>query len=418
MTYHRAADYLAGLVEARILPGLERIAQVLEILGQPHRTYPHILIGGTNGKGSTLALMGSVLLEAGFRTGLYTSPHLSSFEERIRIGNHLLPKKDLPGLVEDVRAAGVSLSYFEFVTAMALLHFARCRVDLAILEVGLGGRWDATNATDPILSVITRVDLDHCQGLGETIEEVAGEKACIMRPQRPVVLGPLNRKTMDLLLIAAEEKEAVPLAAGRDFTVARTSGGLSYKGKKWSMEGLRPALQGRFQDGNAACALASLEWLAGEGFDIPDRAVRRGLETTRWPGRFQVFKGPPRIIVDSAHNPAAMAALVESLGSEPGKTVWLFSALKEKDVTGIIREMQGTGVKVVVVSLDHPRAMDLGDLKVAFEGTGLDVLTETGVSSGFRRAVQESGQAGTVVVAGSVFLAGAVLESLDEVVGD
>lgn len=417
MTYREAAAYLTGLVEERIQPGLEPIEQTLEILGQPHRSYPHALVGGTNGKGSTLAFMGSVLSHAGYRVGLYTSPHLHDFEERIRVGNDLLPRDDLPRLVEEVRGTGAVLSYFELATAMALLHFARRGVDLALLEVGLGGRWDATNATDPMLSVITSVDLDHCDWLGPTVEDISREKACIMRSGRPVVLGPAARPGMDVLLDEAVDRGAHPFVANRDFTMEGTGMGFRFKGRAWTVDGLRLGLPGNFQEDNAACAMASIECLRREGFTVTSEAARRGLETARWPGRFQILDGPARLIVDSAHNPAAVRALVRSLDWDTSETVWLFSSLKDKDVRGMVSEIPDKGGKVVVVPLDHTRAMPLDDLAEAFGESGLDVIVVNDISSGLRRALAEAGDGGTVVAAGSIYLAGAVLRSVEKKAG-
>lgn len=411
MTYQEAVDYLSGLVEVRILPGLTRIRQALDALGQPHRSFPHLLVGGTNGKGSTSSFLGSVLTAAGYRVGLYTSPHLFSFRERIRIGDDLLTRKDLPRLVEAVIETGISLSYFEFATAMALVHFARQHVDMAILEVGLGGRWDATNATDPILSVITNVDMDHSEWLGRTVEEVAGEKACIMRPGRPAVLGAGEGTGLDTLLEKAAEMGADALVAGRDFLMTRGPQGLCFKAPGWAIDGLRPGLKGQFQVANAACALASVGILREKGFQVAAEAVRRGIEAVQWPGRFQVIGGPVKLVVDSAHNPAAMKALVESLDLVPSEVIWLFSALSDKDVPGMIRQIPRPTGGVVTVPLDHDRAMSLDDLVAAFRESGLDVVAETGISSGLRKAVEKAGRRGTVIVAGSIFLAAAVLGS-------
>ncbi|MCK5351324.1 bifunctional folylpolyglutamate synthase/dihydrofolate synthase, partial [bacterium] len=189
MTYELALSYLASLSESRIKPGLERIREALSALGSPHLKFPHVLVGGTNGKGSVVSFMGAVLSSAGYRAGLFTSPHLHRFEERIVVDSHAVTRDELPGLVQEVKDVGVEMTYFEFATAMALLYFARQGVDLAVLEVGLGGSWDATNATEPVLSVITSVDLDHQDWLGHTLGEVAREKSGIMRNQKSVVVG-------------------------------------------------------------------------------------------------------------------------------------------------------------------------------------------------------------------------------------
>ncbi len=414
MTYQEAANYLSGLTETRIKPGLERIIRALNILGNPNSEYPQIIIGGTNGKGSTAAFMGSVLDAAGYRAGLFTSPHLYRFEERIRVGNQLLPSEDLPYLVADIRKTGVDLSYFEFTTAMALLHFSRAGVDLALLEVGLGGRWDATNAVDPVLSIVTGVAMDHSDWLGDTLEQVALEKVQILRPGRPAILGRIPQEVKEVVFDEAALIGAQVYLLGRDFRLGPAGGKLVYSGLSRSMEGLDLGLKGFFQLSNAACAIAALESLEKTGINIPSDAVHKGLAEVRWPGRYHVVQESPRLIVDSAHNPDAVAALINALEGTGGPLVWLFSALKDKDTRGMAELIDGAGGAIYLVELDHPRAASVIDLREIFTGTGLKIFGEQSVSSGLERALSKAGRKGTVVVAGSVFLAGSVLGLLGE----
>ncbi len=414
MTYQEAANYLSGLTETRIKPGLERIIRALNILGNPNSEYPQIIIGGTNGKGSTAAFMGSVLDAAGYRAGLFTSPHLYRFEERIRVGNQLLPSEDLPYLVADIRKTGVDLSYFEFTTAMALLHFSRAGVDLALLEVGLGGRWDATNAVDPVLSIVTGVAMDHSDWLGDTLEQVALEKVQILRPGRPAILGRIPQEVKEVVFDEAALIGAQVYLLGRDFRLGPAGGKLVYSGLSRSMEGLDLGLKGLFQLSNAACAIAALESLEKTGINIPSDAVHKGLAEVRWPGRYHVVQESPRLIVDSAHNPDAIAALINALEGTGGPLVWLFSALKDKDTRGMAELIDGAGGAIYLVELDHPRAASVIDLREIFTGTGLKIFGEQSVSSGLERALSKAGRKGTVVVAGSVFLAGSVLGLLGE----
>jgi dihydrofolate synthase/folylpolyglutamate synthase len=412
MTYEMALAYLAGLSESRIRPGLERIEKVLSFFGSPQLKFPHVLIGGTNGKGSVVTMMGSVLERTGLRVGRFTSPHLHRFEERIVVDGAPLPPDRLQYLVSVVRASNADLSYFEFATTMALLHFASVPVEIALLEVGLGGRWDATNATDPLLSVITSIAVDHERWLGDTIEKIAAEKAMIMRRSRPVVINGAEKTALKVLLDYSDSLNSHVILGGRDFSAqyedsART---MRYTGSNWEMNGLRLGLRGRFQVENAATSLAALECLARLGFPVNRTAVAQGLAAARWPGRFEELGVAPKIIVDSAHNRAAARALVQSL--DPGQdVVWLFSALEDKDLEGMTAEMLPLGQRFVLVPLDHPRACGLDEM-VRRMPDGAEVMKTLSVGEGLRKAATEAGKDGAVVAAGSVFLASAVIEEV------
>jgi dihydrofolate synthase/folylpolyglutamate synthase len=414
MTYELALSYLASLNESRIKPGLERIREALSALGSPHLKFPHVLVGGTNGKGSVVSFMGTALSGAGYHAGLFTSPHLHRFEERIVVGGHPVTRDELPSLVQAVKDTRVEMTYFEFVTAMALFYFARQGVDLAILEAGLGGRWDATNASEPMLSMITSVDLDHQHWLGHTLGEVAQEKSGIMRNQKPVVVGPLGSIAKEVILRQAEAVGARVIEFGRDFNARWevTSSGLQFEGMKWSIKGLVPGLKGLFQLDNAACALAALEALEASGFEISREEAVRGIESARWPGRFQEVDSSPPIIVDAAHNQAAVKALVDSLG-EGKQVVWLFSALSDKNLGGMIGEMTHLGNRFVLVPLNHPRGRTVLELEDEMP-EGAYIKGASNVRQGIEKAVRLAGEKGRVVVAGSVVLAGEVLKVLEE----
>lgn len=412
MTYQEALDHLNSLGESRIRPGLARITEALSILGEPHKEFPHVLVGGTNGKGSVIAMMGAVLGEAGYRVGRFTSPHLFRFEERINVGGSELLRHQLPELVSEVRDTGVSLTYFELAAACAILHFSREKVDLGLLEVGLGGRWDAVNAADPVLSVITNIHYDHMEWLGPTLGEIAREKACIMRRGRPAVLGAMSPDAVSVISREARDIGTVPYLYGSDYTISVQGSGFSYRGRSWKIDNLKLALEGRFQEKNAACSLAALESLGELGFSIPSAAVEKGLSRVRWPGRFQRIGGSPEIIVDSAHNPDALRALIGALSSPAGPRVWVFSALGDKDIQGMVQQVAGKADVFVVVPIPHPRAADPERIREAFLKSGKNVLMAETVSQGISLAVKEAGQKGKVVVAGSVYLAAAALAEL------
>jgi len=404
-----ALDYLDGLQESRIRPGLERIEKALACLGSPHLGFPHIIVGGTNGKGSVVAFLGRVLGAAGFSVGCFTSPHLHRFEERIVVDHDPVDSGTLENLVEEVRGTGIELSYFEFATALALLHFNRKAVDIAVLEVGLGGRWDATNATDPIVSVITSVSLDHTEWLGADVSGIAVEKAMILRPGRPLIVNGVGAAALEAILSTARSFNAIPVLGGHDFSAGWEDPGRSmwFRGKRWSLSGLSPGLPGMFQMENAATALAALECLEERGFNLDPAAIAGGISEAVWPGRFQDLGGAPDILVDAAHNRAAMDALIRSLQGRK-RIVWLFSALVDKDIEGMGAAMLEAGKDFVLVPLDNPRACPLGDLERRIP-RGARAVAALTLAEGLKTARSLAGPDGTVVVAGSIYLAGEVL---------
>ncbi len=409
MTYEEALSYLDSLNESRIKPGLERIRQALMILDSPQTRYPHLLVGGTNGKGSVAAMTAAALTRCGYRVGRYTSPHLIRFEERIAVDGVFLTPGELTNLVGLVRESGISLTYFEFATAMALLHYDLSGVDIAVLEVGLGGQWDATNATDPFLSVITNVAIDHENWLGSTLEGIALEKSGIMRTGRPVIHGKMDPGPAEVLRQAALEKGCPLFILGKDFRVSwEASGkGLHYQGVRWDITGVSPGPGGRYQGDNAACALAALEVMAAAGYRVKPEDAGAGIRSARWPGRFQVMNGHPTVIVDAAHNPSAMVALVDSLSQGP-PVVWVFSALRDKDLRGMVRCMMALSGQFVLVPLDHPRGRTLVEM-VTEMPEGAQVTAAPSVAEGMAQARRLAGDGGRVVAAGSVILAGEVL---------
>jgi dihydrofolate synthase/folylpolyglutamate synthase len=414
MTYETALAYLAGLNESGIRPGLERIEKALSFLGSPHLKFPHVLIGGTNGKGSVVSMMGSVLQKAGFLTGRYTSPHLNRFEERIVVGTDSLSPEHLTDLVDLVMTSDAELSYFEFATAMALVHFAAEKVDIALLEVGLGGRWDATNATDPILSVITSVAEDHREWLGDTIEEIAAEKSMIVRRNRSLIVNGVEPAALNVIRKRADYLSSRLILGGQDFNIrwAEPPDTVHYTGRRWDLPGLRLGLGGRFQLENAATSMAALECLIEEGFPVPEVAVIEGLATVQWPGRFQDLGGDPKILVDSAHNRPAVQALVQSLDAGQD-IVWLISVLRDKDLEGMAGEMLQRGDRFVLVSLDHKRSCSLAEMQRRVPGNAAVVTAQT-VEEGLTKAIAQAGKDGIVVVAGSIFLAAAVLKVMEK----
>lgn len=322
-SYQESLDYLLSLQLFGIKLGLTNISLLLSHFGNPQERLKVVHIGGTNGKGSTAAFLTSVLSAQGYRVGLFTSPHLEDFRERIRIGQALIPPEKVVQLTDRIKnklsAAGslLPLTFFEFVTAMALLYFAEEEVDLAVLEVGMGGRLDATNVVDPALAIITNVSLDHCQHLGNSLEEIAGEKLGIVKPGRPLVCGIEEQELRELVQAHCRRLGSSLFTLGTEFAVvAGPEGGFHYQGQFSSYSDLRLGLAGPHQITNAALCLAACEILSQSGWPVKEEAIRAGLLHVQWPGRLELFPGSPAVLLDCAHNPAGAMALRNALLKE------------------------------------------------------------------------------------------------------
>lgn len=329
--------YLDSLQRFGMKPGLERITAILERLGHPERAFPAIHVGGTNGKGSISSMAAQVLKEAGYTVGLYTSPHLVRYNERIRIGGEPIDDAALEELFEEVaaaaedaaRALGERPTEFEVGTAAAFLHFARRRVEVAVVEVGLGGRWDSTNVLDPLAVALGPISLDHTSVLGSSVREIAGDKVGIFRRGAPAVIAPQLPEAEAVIRSAGEELPCplwwVRAAPGQEGTglgslVSYTplgwglgGGRLDVTTPRSTYRGLRFPLLGEHQLANAAVSVALVDAAAGRGLRVEEEAVRRGLERARWPGRMQWIPGDPPLLLDGAHNPAGAKALAASL---------------------------------------------------------------------------------------------------------
>ncbi|MGH7808689.1 MAG: bifunctional folylpolyglutamate synthase/dihydrofolate synthase, partial [Candidatus Binatia bacterium] len=316
---------------------LDRMERALALFDHPEKIFPSLHIAGTNGKGSTSAMLHRMLSLAGYRTALYTSPHLVSFTERMRIGDCEISQEDVVTLADEVHrrteAAGVPLTFFEFVTAMAFIYFARQQVEIAVIEVGLGGRLDATNLVSPLVSLITTISKDHQAYLGPDELSIAVEKGGIIKPAAPVVLGKLSTEVSQLLKTIADERGCPSYFLGAGFGFSLKNDGLfDYTGIKRHYSNLTLALRGRHQRANAAVALATLE-LIEHRFAVSEQAQRDGLATVRWPGRLEVMLERPLVIIDGAHNSEGVGALVDELSElgQGGKIKLLFGAMADKE---------------------------------------------------------------------------------------
>jgi len=417
MTYAEAVGRLLALrggEHAGMRPGLERIEALLAAIGHPERRYALVQVGGTNGKGSVAATLATILKAAGRRVGLYTSPHLVSFRERIRIDGEAIAED---AVVDGVDALGtlvarLDATMFEATTALALDHFAREAVDVAVLEVGLGGRLDATTVGEPAATVLSRIDLDHEAVLGGTVEAIAADKAAIIRSGAAYSAA----QAPGAARIIAERAAAagVPLLVeGRDLHVrveARSLAGqeIVCSGPGWTLGPTRLALLGTYQPGNALLAVAVARQLGA-----PDGAIRAGLARALWPGRFQVVGEAPRIVLDGAHNPAGAAALAASLraflGDDPVTLV--LGVSRDKNARAMLESLAPVARRVILTRAQHARAAEPEALRAAMPPGA--VTPELARSAAEALALAGRGSATPIVcVAGSLFLVGEVLAML------
>ena len=366
-----------------IKPGLEVTIALLEKLGNPHKSLKCIHVAGTNGKGSVCAMIESVLRASGFKTGLYTSPHLLRFNERFRVSGREIPDPVLEKLIADVETAAQSLTtrpatFFEISTAMAFEYFKREKVDYAVIETGMGGRWDATNVIQPLLSIITRIDIDHTEYLGASIEKIAGEKAGIIKPRVPVICGPMPVEAESVMYKEALEKKAPILGSDdavffqclekrRDDQLINIETGLH------EYPNIRLPLAGNFQLENCGIAVAALEDLAEmENIRLQ---MKRGLESVKWPGRFQLLQAKPPVLYDGAHNVCGARALFETLGETfpTFENGLLFSFMKDKDVEGILKTLAPAVGKAWALTLPSDRAMKAEEIAAIGKRIGLEI---------------------------------------------
>jgi dihydrofolate synthase/folylpolyglutamate synthase len=384
---------------------LERLVPVLDRLGHPEEAFSSVHVAGTNGKGSTAAMLHSIYASAGYRVGLYTSPHLLSFRERVRIGPTKIAEDDVVrwthAVAEAMDAAGVELTFFEIATLIAFLEFRAREVDLAVVEVGLGGRLDATNVVRTVAAAITSVGLDHERYLGTTLAEIAREKAGILRGGAPLVTGDLPDEALAVVAERVAETGSRWLCFGKDFGPCTLVGADRTSG----------ALLGAHQQSNAAVASAVARVLR-ETFPVEDGDMDRGIVGARWPGRLEIFAGSPTVVVDAAHNPEAVVALraaIETLGLGSPR-VLVFGVMADKDWREMLCTLAPACEHVMLVPVDNPRSLDPRLARDLVQGLRpVDVATSA--AAGLRAACALAGEDGTVIVAGSIFLVAEIYRS-------
>ncbi len=410
-----SSAYLESLNIDKMRFGLDAIRKLLFRLGNPQKSYRTIIIAGTNGKGSTAAMTASVLRAAGYRVGLYTSPHLIDVRERIVVGGRKISLKEFNRTIADVRNhVKQNVSYFEFLTAVALVYFQKQKVDIAVLEVGLGGRLDATNICNPLVSVITNINFDHTAYLGDTLESIAREKAGIIKQNGLCLTAVKQKKVLHVLKEVCRAQRATLYVLGRDVKIKKQrDGSFHYYGLNRTLKNLTIPLQGGHQLFNAALALAAVEMGEKKGLVVGAEAIYRGLENTRWEGRLEVLQKHPLVLLDGAHNPAGIDTLCRSLKKDFSfrRLIVIFGALADKDYQKMLGKLCPLASKIIVTQINAKRAVPVSELKATAREMGYPSVMTGNVRQAVERALALAGQEDLICAAGSFYLVGEIKQA-------
>ena len=430
MSYHESIQYLYNLRKHGIKFGLDNISRLLSELGNPQKLFRTLHIGGTNGKGSTSAIAASILQAAGFNVGLFTSPHLISFTERIRINGAEIPEPDVVGLAEEVRDVAsriddFSPTFFEVVTAMAILYFSRKKIAIAVMEVGMGGRLDATNIISPDVCVITQISYDHMEFLGKSLWEIAQEKAGIIKKGIPVVTAHQEPESMDVIKTKAKENDAELYAYGSEFSSRPCRGDTSgihfdYHDARMRIDNLYLPLAGVHQMQNASIAIKAVSLISQP---MTDRSLKEGLERTKWPGRLECIHHDPPVLIDGAHNPAAAVVLSQALRNIFLKTykriILILGIMGDKDIAGILKPLLPLASHIILTRPSYTRAASPETIARIAESMGIsNVHTAHTVKDALEMGMKDARnfQLGSalIVVTGSFYTIGEAKEVLGQ----
>lgn len=437
MNYRQAIDYLNTFIDFERLPeprlkteseDIARFRDLLEELGNPHTAYPVAHVVGTKGKGSTSALLASILRAAGYRAALYTSPHLVSVRERIAFDGRNISRAEFAAAMRRIRQAFeprrqihplAFRTVFELLTAVGFLHFARRRADFAVIEAGLGAKLDATIVVDPSLTIMTPIGLDHTNVLGDTVALIAADKSHAIKYGVPVVSAPQCAEALEQIERRASAMNSRLTIAGgaTDFRVLRQSPRRSILiGQTGQFSGFEFELRlpGGFQATNLSTTLTAVSALRAQGYAIPDDAVIAGVKNTRWAGRLQTVSLRPRLILDGAHNTLAIRALGEAVATllPASKPVVVFSAITGKPAAEMIREIAGFASRIVLTPISFPKSLTLETLREKADGIGVPCQFASDPRQALEKAKKTAGVDGVVIVTGSLYLVGEVLRSL------
>ncbi|MGD0230470.1 MAG: folylpolyglutamate synthase/dihydrofolate synthase family protein [Syntrophorhabdales bacterium] len=417
--YSETLDYLYGLEKFGMVFGLDNITWLLSLIGNPQDSLKTVHVAGTNGKGSVASMVSQTLRTAGYSTGIYTSPHLISFTERIAAGGEAISEEEVVELTQfmkeriDEADAARRFTFFDFTTALAFEYFKRKAVDIAVVEVGLGGRLDSTNVIRPLVTVITNVDFDHQDYLGTTIEEIAREKAGVVKDHVPVVTG---AKGAALEIIKAEAAARTDLfVLGHDFTYKKKDDQVMwYRGIRRTFDDLSISLRGDHQFFNAALALCTLELLDPTGFSVKEHSVRKALASMEWPGRLELIRRPgdPLVLLDGAHNPQGVGALASYLRTHyvTRKKILVFGVMKDKDFGVMLKELIPVVQQTILTKPEIGRAALPADL-VEYAPSA---LVTASVKDAVARAFKMAGEHDLIIITGSFYTLGEAKRLLDE----
>ncbi|MBH0208525.1 MAG: bifunctional folylpolyglutamate synthase/dihydrofolate synthase [Nitrospira sp.] len=416
MSYASVIEYLYGLQKHGIKLGLETMRLLLNRVGNPHASLRVLHVGGTNGKGSTASMAAAVLHCAGRRVGLYTSPHLVDFRERIRVNGQMIPEDRVEALLARLRAVladDLHPTFFEMTTALAFLHFAESAVDVAVLEVGLGGRFDATNVVEqPLACAITTIGMDHQEYLGHTEAAIAFEKGGIIKPRVPVVVGRMGPNAEQVLAYIAKERVAPLWRLGREFSLERDrTGRLVYRGATHVIEDVECGLAGCHQWDNAACGLALLEAAEQGGIPMDREAALEGLRTVAWEGRLETVDEEPKVILDGAHNPAAADVLARYLTDyavqhPASRIILVWGMMRDKDHRGFITPLLPVISEIVLTQAALSRSATVHELRAALDEWSGPVLETTLPTDAVTLARSRAKSHDLICIAGSLMLLG------------
>jgi len=416
MTYQEALNKTSSLLRFGMKPGLERVQKLLMLLGSPQDQLKFVHVAGTNGKGSTCTLISSVLQQSGYKTGLFTSPYVMDFCERMQIDGEMITKEDVASLVEktfpiveQMAKSGDIITEFEFIAALAFQWFAQKGCDIVVLEVGLGGRLDATNVIKtPLVSVISSISLDHTAILGNTVEKIAYEKSGIIKEDGTTVCYP------DQLQGALEVIRSTAAARHNEFVLANMASvevlsmNISGTAMQYGDLLLNLPLIGEHQVKNAVTALAVIEVLKKEGYAIVDHSIEAGFRYATFPARLEVLSASPLVILDGAHNPDGTAALAEAIRTylSGKKIIAIMGMLADKDVTSATQNLAGLFSHVITITPSNSRAMSAKDLAADWQNLGASAEPMDDIDAAFRKALNLAGENGAVLICGSLYLAG------------
>ena len=434
MNYQQALDYINGYTDYEKIGmphdpafyDLRRVDELLTTLGDPQKKAGSVHITGTNGKGSVAVMVSYALTAAGYPTGLYTSPHLHSWRERIRVDGEMISEGGLAELVTELkphveevnkRATYGELTTFEFLTSLAFAYFGKKNVKFQVLEVGMGGKFDATSVITPLVAVITTIGLDHTDVLGDTVAQIAAEKCGIIKPGITVVVPPQPSEAAEVIEKTCAERGAELIEVGKDIKWRGLSSDLD--GQRFEVDGRKGNYQlsipilGEHQLVNAATAVAALEVLIEKGFEIPAEKIAQGFAKVEWPGRFQVLRRHPPLVVDGAHNIDAARSLKKALKQyfDFEKAILVMGASDDKNIRGVVNELTPLFDRVIVTRSRHPRAMAPDPLVAEFARHGKKALVADDVPAALSRALALAGEKDLVCLAGSLFIVGEAIEA-------